>query len=120
MGFYIYIYCQLNICKDTGKHFYYGKLDKIYDIPQIIPEEYREFISMSGKVFRIYTNLITDDTLTSVENFVDKYPLWTDIIEDSDFEKYCNFWNEDKHKKFYDALKWFSEQDVNYMIGWSN
>jgi hypothetical protein len=117
MGFDIYIHCNLQICKNTGRYFYYKGFEKIYDIPQIIPETHREFINMRGRVFRIYTSLITDDVNTSVEDFLDKYPSWSDIIEHSDFEKNM-LWDEDKHNKFYAALTWFVEQGSCYTISW--
>jgi hypothetical protein len=117
MGFDIYIHLSLQICKDTGRYFYYKGGDKIYDMPYTVPEEYREFVSMKGSIFRIYTSLVTDEVSTSVENFVDKYPNWSDIIEDSNFEKSL-FWNEDKHNRFYAALKWFMEQGSCYNISW--
>jgi hypothetical protein len=120
MGFHIYINCFLGICEDTGKHFYYRNFQKVYDMPPVVPEEHREFINMKGKVFRIYTDLITDDTSTSVTNFIDKYPEWFDIVEDSNFESCSEYWNEEKHNRFYAALKWFSDQDISYTISWNN
>jgi len=119
MGFDIYINCSVSICKETGKHFYYGASKKIYDMPAVIPEEHREFVSMKGCVFQVYANFVTDESSTSVENFVDKYPDWSDIIENSDVEEYSNYWNEDAHDRFYAALKWFAEQEICYMISWS-
>ena len=73
---------------------------------------------MRGHLFGIYTRFVTDETSTSVENFVDKYPEWSDIVEDGGYEEYRNFWNEDKHDRFYAALKWFAAQDICYMISW--
>jgi hypothetical protein len=121
MGFDIYISCSLNICKETGKLYYYGgaRFEKIYNIPQlVVPEEHREFVRMRGHLFGIYTRLVTDETSTSVANFLDKYPEWSDITESSDFEEYAEGWNEDMHERFYAALIWFSLQDMNYMICW--
>lgn len=74
---------------------------------------------MNGGLFKIYTSFVTDELDTSVENFVDKYPEWSDIVETSDFEEYCDFWNEDMHDEFYDALKWFSDHKSCYMISWT-
>ena len=118
MGFHMYITCTMEICKETGRHYYYGKSQKIYDTPQVIPEMYREFVSMSGKIFRIYARLVTDERDTSVTHFVDTFPDWSDIVADDDFEKYGDTWDEDKHDKLRNGLKWFSEQDVCYMICW--
>jgi hypothetical protein len=119
MGFDIYIHCSLSICKDTGKHFYYRAYEKIYDMPAPVPEKYREFINMKGSILQVYANLITDETSTIVENFVDKYPDWSEIVENSDLEDYTSYWNEYMHDRFYAALKWFAEQDICYMISWS-
>jgi hypothetical protein len=118
MGFDIYIHCSFNICKDTGKLYYYKGLNKVYDMPEPVPEEYREFVKMRGHVFGIYTKLVTDWTSTSVENFLDKYPNWCDILDDDDFEDISSYWCESHHIRFYEALKWFSKQDISYTISW--
>jgi len=120
MGFDIYISCSFRICEETGRLFYFGrKGEKVYDIPpRIVPEEHRDFVKMRGHHFGIYTRLVTDDMSTSAENFVDKYPCWDDVTEDNDYEEYSNYWNEEMHDKLYAALKWFSEQQLCYMISW--
>ena len=117
MGFHMYIHCIVNICKDTGRHFYYGRAqDELYTMPKPIPEPYREFVQMRRKIYRIYAQLVTDEICTCVDNFVDKFPEWSDIIADSEFDE---SWTEDMHNRFYNALKWFSEQEICYMISWS-
>jgi len=118
MGFYISINCTLDICNDTGRHFYYDGFQQVYTMPPIVPKEYRGFVKMSGDIFRIYTRLITDETSTSVENFADKYPEWSDILESCDFDENSSSWNEVMHDMFYDALKWFSEKKISYIISW--
>jgi hypothetical protein len=115
MGFHIYISCTLDICKDTGRHFYYKGFEKVYDMPPLVPKEYREFVNMKGKVFRDYVNLVTDEMSTSACNFLDKYPDWSDIVENSE---HSEAWNETEHDRFYTALQWFSDQG-NYTISWS-
>jgi hypothetical protein len=116
MGFNMYITCSLDICKDTGKHYYYKGSEKVYDAPPDVPEEHREFVRLKGRFFSIYTTFVTDEMSTSVENFLDKYPSWSDIVEASDIEEDL-FWNEDYHDRFYAALKWFSERSC-YIISW--
>jgi len=116
MGFNIYISCTLAICKDTGRHFYYKGFEKVYDMPPPVPEEYREFTSMKGRIFIDYVNLITDETETTVANFFDKYPHWSDIVDSSE---HSDVWNETEHDRFYNALKWFSEQTICYTISWN-
>lgn len=121
MGFDIYISCSFRICEETGRLFYFGRHnEKVYDIPPpIVPKEHRDFVKMRGYLFWIYTRLVTDEVTTSVENFVDKYPEWSDIIEDADYKEHCDSWSEEMHDRFYAALKWFSKQDICYMISWS-
>jgi len=120
MGFCIYINCPLDVCKDTGRYYYYKGFEKIYDMPPVVPEEHREFIRMKGNIFRIYANYVTDENSTSIENFVDKFPEWSDIVEGYDYEEYNEFWNEDKHERFYAALKWFSEKNSSCNIYWTS
>ena len=120
MGFHMYITCTLEICKDTGRHFYHGGFQKLYGIPPVIPEMHREYVKMSGDVYKLYTSLITDEMSTSVENFVDKFPEWSDIIDTCEFEEEFGFWTEEMHNKFYASLQWFAEQNVPYMISWTD
>ena len=116
MGFDIYITCSLGICKDTGRHFYYRGVDKVYGVPPDVPEEHREFVRMKGKIFRNYAGFLRHMISTSIENFIYQWPEWSDIVEDADYKEYAEIWNEDTHKRFYNALKWFSEQNGCYMI----
>ena len=87
-------------------------------MPPVVPEEYRQFVKFSGDYLTIYTGFVTDEMDTSVENFVDKYPEWSDIVEGNYFEEYLDVWNEDMHDKLYAALKWFSQQRISYKISW--
>ena len=115
----MYIHCTTHICQETGRHYYYGGHQKVYGMPPDVPEEYRDFVKVSGDLFEIYARFVTDESSTSVENFVDKYPAWSDIIEDGGFETCCHGWNETKHDQFYAALKWFSDQAIWYTISWT-
>jgi hypothetical protein len=119
MVFHMYITCTLEICEETGKHFYYGGFQKLYGIPSTIPEEHRKYVNITGDIFNIYAMFVTDETSTSLENFVDKFPEWSDIIDTCDFEKDFGFWTEEMHNKFYESLKWIAQQNVSYTISWT-
>lgn len=112
----MYITCTFEICKDTGKHFYYSGYQKIYSMPIVVPEAHREFVKMTGTVLEIYARLVTDENSTSVDNFVDKFPAWSTIVEDG--SAFSDSWDETTHDRFYAALQWFSEQKICYMISW--
>ena len=114
MGFYMYITCTLEICKDSGKHFYYKGTKKIYAMPEVIPEEYRDYVNLKGSVYEIYASLVTDDVSTSVTNFVQKFPNWSDIKDRTEY------WTEEAHDKFRNALLWFSAQETCYTISWTD
>ncbi len=120
MGFHLYITCTLEICESTGKHFYYGGLQKVYGAPPDIPEVHRKYVKMSGGLIGLYMALVTDEVSTSVENFVDKFPNWSNIVSITNFEDFSSTWNEEMHNNFYASLKWFAEQNVCYMISWTD
>ena len=102
MGFDLYISCSIRVCHETGKLFFYrNDLTKDYTIPAIVvPEEYRRFIKQRGYHLRLYTSRVTDDLSTSVENFLDKFPDWSDIWEDDDYEKIYKKTTDENIKNF--------------------
>jgi hypothetical protein len=52
---------------------------------------------------------------TSVENFLDKFPDWSDILEDDDYE---DIWEESDHNSFKDALTWLAKQEFGFTVSW--
>jgi hypothetical protein len=113
----MYITCTLDICKNSGKHFYYKGAKKIYDMPEVIPEMYRAYANLRGRIYEIYARLVTDDESTSITNFVDKFPDWSDI---KDCNESNESWTEEDHDKFHAALSWFSAQETCYTISWTD
>ena len=120
MGFDLYISCSIRVCHETGKLFFYrNDLTKDYTIPTIVvPEEHRRFIKQRGHYLRLYTLRVTDELSTSVENFLDKYPDWSEILEDEDYENYEDFWEESDHNSFKDALTWLAKQEIAFTVSW--
>jgi len=116
MVFHMYITCTFEICKETGRHFYYSGYQKIYDLPDVVPEAHREFVKMSDDALEYYVRLVTDENSTSVDNFLDKFPDWSSIVEDG--SAFSESWDETTHDRFREALVWFSEQKICYMISW--
>jgi len=102
MGFDLYISCRINVCNETGKPFFYtDQYIKNYSIPTIlVPEEYRRFLKQRGHHLGLYTSKVTDEYSTSVENFLDKFPEWSEILEDADYEEYEDIWKEEDHDLF--------------------
>jgi len=117
MGFDLYISCSISVCNETGKLFFYrNDLTKDYTIPAIVvPELFRRFLKQRGYHLRLYTSRITDELSTSVENFLDKYPDWSDIWEDDDYEE---LWKESDHNLFKDALTWLAKQEISFIVSW--
>jgi hypothetical protein len=120
MGFDLYISCSISVCHETGKLFFYrNDLTKNYTIPAVVvPELFRRFLKQRGYHLRLYTSRITDELSTSVENFLDKYPDWSDIWEDDDYEEYEEIWKESDHKLFKDALTWLAKQEISFIVSW--
>ena len=120
MGFDLYISCSIRMCHETGKLFFYrNDLTKDYTIPAIVvPEEYRRFLKQRGHYLRLYTLRVTDELSTSVENFLDKFPDWSEILEDDDYENYEDFWEESDHNSFKETLAWLAKQEIGFMVSW--
>jgi hypothetical protein len=117
MGFDLYISCSIRVCHETGKLFFYrNDLTKDYTIPTIVvPEEYRRFIKQRGYHLRLYTSRVTDELSTSVENFLDKFPDWPEILEDEDYQ---DFWKESDHNLFKETLAWLAKQEIGFIVSW--
>ena len=120
MGFDLYISSRLNVCNETGKLFFYtDQYIKNYSIPAIlVPEEYRRFLKQRGHHLGLYTSKVTDEYSTSVENFLDKFPEWSEISEDADYEEYEDIWKEEDHDLFKNALDWLARQPIGFIVSW--
>lgn len=120
MGFDLYISCRINVCNETGKLFFYtDQYIKNYSIPEIlVPEEYRRFLKQRGHHLGLYTSKVTDEYSTSVENFLDKFPEWSEILEDADYEEYEDIWKEEDHDLFKNALDWLARQQIGFIVSW--
>jgi hypothetical protein len=120
MGFDLYISCRINVCNETGKLFFYtDQYIKNYSIPTIlVPEEYRRFLKQRGHHLGLYTSKVTDEYSTSVENFLDKFPEWSEILEDADYEEYEDIWKEEDHDLFKNALDWLARQQIGFIVSW--
>jgi len=120
MGFYMYITCPLEICNETGRHYYYAGLQKVYTMPPDVPEPYRSYVKMKGKIYRIYAQLVSDDMSICVEDFAGNFPEWSEVVDCHDYEGCSESWSLEKHDDFRSALKWFATQDTSYMVSWCN
>lgn len=121
MGFDLYISYRINVCNETGKPFFYtDQYIKNYSIPEIlVPEEHRRFLKQRGHHLGLYTSKVTDEYSTSVENFLDKFPEWSEIIEDADYEEYGDIWKEEDHDLFKNALDWLARQPIEFIVSWN-
>ena len=83
-----------------------------------MPEEYRRFLKQRGHHLGLYTSKVTDEYSTSVENFLDKFPEWSEIFEDADYEEYEGIWKEEDHDLFKNALDWLARQQIGFIVSW--
>lgn len=83
-----------------------------------MPEEYRRFLKQRGHHLGLYTSKVTDEYSTSVENFLDKFPEWSEIVEDADYEEYEDIWKEEDHDLFKNALDWLARQQIGFIVSW--
>jgi len=122
MGFDFYISCTYNLCDETGLPFYWKQdCSKCYDIPSIVvPENYRRFMRQRGHHMGLYTSRICDEYSTCADNFLDKFPDWSDILEDGEYEEdFKDTWKEADHDLFREALEWLVKQPIGFTISWS-
>ena len=122
MGFDLYISCTYRLCNETGRPFFWKEdFSKCYDIPSIVvPENYRRFMRQRGHHMGLYTSKICDEYSTCAENFLDKFPEWSDIEGDCEYEEnFKDVWKEEDHDLFYEALEWLVKQPMGFDISWS-
>lgn len=120
MGFDLVISCSLSLCPESGKPFIPCKNGKKnFDLSLIpaVPPEFRRFIQLRGSVFYEYTRSFgSDETIVDIIKFIDRFPPWdeveTELEEDAE-------WTSLDHNKFYAAMEWLADSEVNYMVSWS-
>jgi len=118
MGFDMSISCNLSVCQATGRPYFIGKNGaKVFDLAQIavVPEEFRRFLQLRGPVFYEYTRSFGEyETIVDAVMFLDGFPPWDEVEEYADRK-----WDSTDHNKFYAAVQWFVNADVNYLVSWS-
>ncbi len=113
----------MHLCPVTGKAFVYHyenkKTVKKYDIQDIqIPEKYRRFVELRGHFLHAYTDEFnfSDIFETRVYNLLEEFPAWEEVTK---YEFEDDYWSEEDHNTFKEALKWFSEQPYTFNASWS-
>lgn len=121
MGFDLFISVSFPLCPETGLMFEYNDdLTKNYNIPNIrVPEHLRRFLKQRGHHLRLYTSRVTDEYSTGADNFLDKFPEWSEIAEDDEYDDFKDRWIEEDHNLFKETLAWLVNQKVNAIVSWS-
>jgi len=120
MGFDMNISCAILVCADTGRPFFLtNQGQSVFDLTQIaiVPEEYRKYINLRGTLYYEYTRSFgNDETIVDAAEFLDRFPRWEeiDLNDNADVQ-----WTPADHNKFHDAIQWFANAEVNYIISWS-
>ena len=120
MGFDLFISISFGLCCETGLMFKYNDdLTKNYNIPKIrVPEHFRRFLKQRGHYLRLYTSRVTDEYSTEADNFLDKFPEWSEIAEDDEYDDFKDVWGEEDHNLFKVTLAWLVNQKVNAIVNW--
>jgi len=120
MGFDLFISVSFPLCRETGLMFEYNDdLTKNYNIPSIrVPEHLRRFLKQRGHHLRLYTSRVTDEYSTGADNFLDKFPEWSEIAEDDEYDDFKDIWIEEDHNLFKETLAWLVKQKVNAIVSW--
>ena len=121
MGFDLTISVCFLLCPETGLMYEYNDdLTKTYNINNVrVPEHLRRFVKQRGRHLRLYTSRVTDEYSTGADNFLDKFPEWSEIADDNDYEDYKDFWTEEDHNLFKETLAWLVDQKINAIVSWS-
>ena len=129
MGFDINIELCFLMCSMTGKPYYYqydkttNKVNRIYELPSVeVPEELRKYLVGRGHLFHAYTETFNERDVfeTSVDQFLENYPSWEDVMEHEEFrDDIPDFWNEEDHIGFKTLLEWCAKQDYMFRVSWS-
>ena len=121
MGFDLFISVSFPLCPETGLMYDYNEdLTKNYNIPNIrVPEHLRRFLKQRGHHLRLYTSRVTDEYSTGADNFLDKFPEWSEIAEDNEYDDFKDVWTEEDHNLFKETLAWIVNQKVSAIVSWS-
>jgi len=114
MGFDLII--SLNVCIDpkTGKLFVFKGFEMApFDQADYeVPEKHRKFLKQRGHHFHTFIRDFDDrQTQVEVEEFLASYPEWHEIDHE--------YWSEEQHKEFRDALEWMASKDHIFIVSWS-
>jgi len=125
MGFDLTITLHLSIDPKTGLPFVYSinhPTEKDYTmIPYVpseyeVPEEHCPYLRQRGHHFHFYIGSFTDRTSIDVEEFLNEYPKWQDVVASMGDTDYG--WTEEDHDGFKSALLWLSSKQV-FQVEWS-
>jgi hypothetical protein len=121
MGFDLFISVSFLLCPETGLMYEYNDdLTKNYNINNVrVPEHLRRFLKQRGHHLSLYTSRVTDEYSTGADNFLDKFPEWSEILDDDEYDDYKDRWTEEDHNLFKETLTWLLSQKVNAIVSWS-
>lgn len=125
MGLDIQIQCLLQVCKETGKPFYYSNKNnfkKIYDLSSItVPEEFRKFLYFRGHFYTAYIeDWKTEQLSVDMETFKENFPQWAKVKEwKEEYDINDDEWSMDDHLAFQEAIDWFASTDIPFQVSWS-
>jgi len=121
MGFDLFISVSFPLCPETGLMYDYNEdLTKTYNINNVrVPEYLRRFVKQRGHHLRLYTSRVTDEYSTGADNFLDKFPEWSEIAEDNEYDDFKDVWTEEDHNLFKETLAWIVNQKVSAIVSWS-
>lgn len=120
MGFDLNISVCFPLCPETGLMFEYNDdLTKTYNINNVrVPEHLRRFLKQRGRHLRLYTRL-NYEYFATADNFLEKFPEWSEILEDDEYDDFKDRWTEEDHNLFKETLAWLVGQKVNAIVSWS-
>jgi len=122
MGFDLTISLDLSINEDTGLPFVYGpNCERLPYVPSEfeVPQKYRKWVRQRGHHFHIYIKKFDEHGHTvDAEQFLYEYPSWLTVKKELGNKWEYEYWTEDDHNGFKEALEWFTSKN-NFVVDWS-
>jgi hypothetical protein len=122
MGFDWHIYLHTRVDEETGLPVV-GWFPSVPYNPQeyIVPEKYREFLTMRNGILHTYTKEAEEDTKRyelEVMELLGYFPEWEAVTREWD-DIELDDWTHEKHCLFKEALEWFASKQC-FVATWSH
>jgi hypothetical protein len=127
MGFNLFVSLNVRIDPKTGMAFVYafntsGGRKPFIPSEYTVPERFRDYLIQDGSHFHQYIKKYCDSmNMVDAERFLSDYPDWRLVKKELNSQGGYDYWTQENHDGFKQALKWMSTGNNAglYSISWS-